>query len=583
MHTPVALLLDYYSGWSFPRHLYTDKVYRVWGNLPYAPGDYFTDAVLDLLYPGYANSSYYHDESGFIAPTPYGDIADCLLTDAPLWALERYAVVVVAGELRGGREVRDNLQAYLERGGQVVITAGNLARLPGGLGGRTEVTRDDVLPVGRGQLTLLASSFGVEPEKPTPAIRSENDRPLPKPYRMEAGVRQQLDRLFKAQRLVSVEGEGLSYITCRRGAGELVVGIANNTWREQAFRIVSRCGELRSVRELPLDQSEQGAEGYAPEGLDVGKVGRNTDNVIAGGDVRVFALQIRETGIEEIAHIAPPPRPKDVLLPVRQAASLKAEILARPGFFEHFGGVVVDWRYLHDREAGALRAESGWLKRQGLRVVVDLSSGINLYPGLRLMDNLHADYEASLAMVTNVLAKMDILGARDLILTLHRFPENNFTDEQSRTALEATLKTLAGKAAEHQITLHLRLAFGKPPWSLQEAAQWLDRVGAPNLKLAPSTALLAAAGTKSADASRWLKDRLGLWLVSGYRKDLADQVWDVHAPLDGNIGAEVLTGYLAASARVSLVLDANYADQDAEYADATALKRLLPAGTAEAK
>ncbi|MBN1417541.1 MAG: hypothetical protein JXP34_02130, partial [Planctomycetes bacterium] len=102
MLTPVALLLDFYAGWSFPRHLYAGDVYRVWGNLPYAEGDYFTDAVLDLLYPGYANASYFHDESGFLTPTPYGDIADCLLSDAPPWLLRRYAVVIVAGELRGG-------------------------------------------------------------------------------------------------------------------------------------------------------------------------------------------------------------------------------------------------------------------------------------------------------------------------------------------------------------------------------------------------------------------------------------------------------------------------------------------------
>ena len=100
MHTPVALLLDFYSGWSFPRHLYSGDIYRVWGNRPYEAGDYFTDAVLDLLYPGYQNSSYFHDESGFIAPTPFGDIADCVLSDAPLWVLERYPVVIVAGRTR---------------------------------------------------------------------------------------------------------------------------------------------------------------------------------------------------------------------------------------------------------------------------------------------------------------------------------------------------------------------------------------------------------------------------------------------------------------------------------------------------
>ena len=109
LHTPVALLLDFYSGWTFPRHLYSGDVYRVWGNRPYEAGDYFTDAILDLLYPGYQNSSYFHDESGFLAPTPFGDIADCLLSDAPAWALDRYAVVILGGELGGGRELRDKL------------------------------------------------------------------------------------------------------------------------------------------------------------------------------------------------------------------------------------------------------------------------------------------------------------------------------------------------------------------------------------------------------------------------------------------------------------------------------------------
>ncbi|MCL4694926.1 MAG: hypothetical protein KJ060_20735, partial [Candidatus Hydrogenedentes bacterium] len=43
MMTPIAVMTDFYSGWSFPRHLYTDNVCRVWGNLPYEPGDYLTD------------------------------------------------------------------------------------------------------------------------------------------------------------------------------------------------------------------------------------------------------------------------------------------------------------------------------------------------------------------------------------------------------------------------------------------------------------------------------------------------------------------------------------------------------------
>ena len=38
MLAPIAVMTDFFAGWTFPRHLYTDHVYRVWGNLPYAAG-----------------------------------------------------------------------------------------------------------------------------------------------------------------------------------------------------------------------------------------------------------------------------------------------------------------------------------------------------------------------------------------------------------------------------------------------------------------------------------------------------------------------------------------------------------------
>jgi hypothetical protein len=573
MHTPVALLVDFYSGWSFPRHLYSGDVYRVWGNRPYEAGDYLTDAVLDLLYPGYQDSSCFHDESGFLAPTPYGDIADCLLSDAPLWALDRYSVVIVAGELGGGREVRDKLQAYAERGGHVVITAGNLAKLPGGIAGITNVSGGATMGCGRGRVTVFASPLGVEPDATVGSgLCSETDKPLPKPFKLVPEVRLGLEAILRAQQLFAVEGEGLSVITCRKSAGEFVIGIANNTWREQPFRLESLCGKVESLRELPLDTSEAGAPGQTPEVVDGLKLGKNAAGMIAGGDVRMFAVKVQETGVEEISHQAPPPRPRGRLLPLRHATSIKEEILARPTFFEHFDGACVDWSYLHDREKAALQKEHGWLKHQGVRIVVDLSSGIDLYPTLRLMDNMHEDYTNSMAAIQDVLGKMDALGATDLILSLHRYPENNFTDEQSRAAFTATLKTLAGQAAERGVTLHLRVGFGKPPGSLAEGFEWLDRVGAPNLKLAVSTAMLEQKPPAPEVTTR-LKDKLGLWLVAASNRDVAGKLWDAHGPIHSAPNAEALARLLALSPGTPSVLDALYANQDEEYLDAVALAK----------
>jgi hypothetical protein len=575
MHTPVALLLDFYSGWSFPRHLYSGDVYRVWGNRPYEAGDYFTDAVLDLLYPGYQDSSYFHDESGFIAATPFGDIADCLLSDAPLWALERYAVILVAGELGGGCEVRDKLQAYAERGGHLVITAGNVAKLPGGIAGCTNVTANSTAACGRGWVTFFASPFGVRPD-PTPGqtLRSETDKPLPRLFRMAPDVRLTLETILRSQQLFAVHGDGLSQITCRKRAGEFTVGIANNTWREQPFRLDSLCGRIESLRELPLDRSEVGAIGQIPEGVEASDLGTNTAHTIAGGDVRIFAVKLQEAGVEEIQHRPPPPRPRGRILTLRHAASIKEEILARPTFFEHFDGVCVDWSYLHEREKAALQEESGWLRRQGVRIVVDLSSGLNLYPALRLVDNSPEDYAASMAAIKDVLAKMEILGASDLILSLHRNPENNFTDNQTRAAFTAALKTLAGEAAKRGVTLHLRVGPGKPPRSLAEGLEWVARVNAPNLKLAVSTVALEHQ-PPSAEAAARLKDKLGLWLLAASRQDAAGKTWDTHAPVHLRGSSQELAKSLALSPATPTVLDARYANQDEEYLDKVALARTL--------
>ncbi len=575
VHTPVAVLLDFYSGWSFPRHLYSGDIYRVWGNRPYELGDYFTDAVLDLIYPGYQNSSYFHDESGFLSPTPFGDIADCLLSDAPAWVLDRYPVVIVAGALGGGQEIRDKLQAYADRGGHVVITAGNLSRLPGGLAGCREVTTNSSLACGQGRVTILRSPFGVTVDSgAAQSLRSEIDKPLPKPYRLEPDARLVLENILRSQQLFRVQGEGLSFITCRGRAGEFTVGIANNTWQEQSFRLESLCGQIEALREIPIPDQERDAVGYTPQGIAASTLGINSPTTIAGGEVRIFAVKVRESGVSEISQNQPPSRPHGRLLPLRKVVSIKEEILSRPTFFEHFDGVSVDWRYFSEKEKSVLLSESRWLKRQGVRVVVDASSGINLYPGLRLIDNAPVEYQASVAAVRDLILKMEMVGARDLVMSLHRYPENNFTDEQTRTSFITTFKELSNQAALHGVTLHLRVGFGKPPWGVSEAVDFVDRVGARNFKLAISTAL-PVRQLPSPEISQRMIEKLGFWLVADVQKDASGKIWDAHAPIQSGAGLESLSRWIALSPGAPMVLDALLEGADAEYLEAKAVDKLL--------
>jgi hypothetical protein len=400
------------------------------------------------------------------------------------------------------------------------------------------------------------------------------DKPLAKPYPLLKHARSILDQAFRTPRLFEV-GEGLSLITCRKGLGEYTLGVSNNAWRQQPLKIVSHCGRIESMRELALDQSEKAAVGYLPEGIAKTNLGVSDEGNIAGGDIRIFAVRVKEENVEEIAHVAPRARPRGRALPLRGARSIKEEVLARPSFFEHFDSVVVDWRYLRGREKDELERESGWIGRQGLKLLIDLTSGINLFPDLRLLDNIRQDYSASLAAIEDVMGKMEIFPAHDLILSLHRYPENNFTDEQAWQSFERTLRQLCERARRREVTVHLRLRVSTPPENLKKAAEFVRRVGASNLRLAPSTAFLLAKKVDLEEATRLLGGQVGLWLVDTPQIDIAGQVWNGNGSIRGYQDSQSLAKILAIAPEAPLVFDVLYKNHDEEYLDAKSLQQIL--------
>ena len=620
MMTPVALMTDFFSGWSFPRHLYTGNVYRVWGNLPYGDGDYLTDALLDMFYPGYQDASYFHDESGFVTPTPYGDAVDCLLSDAPLWLLERYAVLVLAGEIAPTAELIDKLSAFVEKGGCLVTTGANLARFPEGLAGlrmrndapplasEEQVRLENKLydaaaesfllaapagarvlasaegvpvaveaPAGEGRVLVFASPFGLEPNpEMAPPIENPVDAPLQKPMRLRAHVRAILDRLFREQMLFDA-GPDLSLIVCRKAPGEYTLCVCNNGLTERPLHIDSKCGPIETFCELPLSQSEKPAPGYLPDGFEGTNVGQSTEDAIAGGDVRIFFVTVKEEGLQEIPHQAPPANPSKQILPLREQRMLKEQLLARPTFFEHFSGAAVDWRYLLDRDIEALRREVGWLERQGVRRWVDFTSGINLYPDLRLVENSPKPYEESLAAIRGVFAKMQAWGAHDAILSLHRVPENNITREDTWLSFENSLRTLSTEAAALDIRLYLRDST-KDGMGLEDRLQLIERVGAANLELAESTALLLDRKVAPDKARDLLEGHVGLWLLGAPGYDVAGRLWNTNAPIAGKELDDSLASLIAVAPEAPILLDCVYATQDQEYLDARVLARIRAHG-----
>ena len=578
MHSPVAVMTDFFAGWNFPRHLYSRRSYLVWGTLPYDEGDYFTDGVLDLVYPGYRDSGYFRDERGFNVDTPYGDIADCLLSDAPEWVLRRYAVVILAGRLRPSEELRDTLIGYVRSGGELCLTEGNRKTLfPQGLEG---------IDTGSGRITPIPGGDWGIGEKARCALPVVNElhKPLGSPYPLRPEARSVLDGVLRRQAAFTVSRDfsanGLSIVCCRRGKGEWTVCVMNNTWQERPLRLFSRVGKIVSVEELPGDRSEQSAVGYAPHGIEGFRLGADTPSVIAAGSVRMFRLRTDENGeVAEIARHKPPRNVSNAVLALRGAESIKEQVLRRPTFFRHYGGVMVDWSYLVRRDTAQIRRERNWIDLQGLQVIVDVSGAFNLFPDLRMVDNDPAETARTDACIEDLLSKMRTLGAKILLVSPSRRPESNMTAAAADESMKKRLDAMAALAAGYGVELHLRQAPSRLIGIPQLFGKWLS--GGRIRPAASLAALSVSCGEKRnlveyilrpGEAKYEATGKAPVYLLAAPGKDVNGQVWSLHRPMASQdaVDPQAFAAYLKIiKAKNALVIyDALYADIDEEYRDA---------------
>ena len=382
-HTdPLLVLFLIYCGWCPPRHLYSSNLYHVWGNLPYSSGDYLTDNILRMVYPQYQDSSYFHDETGFSSYTPYTDTLDVLLSDAPLSLLAQYNTILIASKLSttGGAELKSKLEAYVQHGGHLVLTVGNLQHLPGGMlgvasnmncnsvnsgqkvifpenPGITETCNMTVCDLSfpknstiiaelsdstplvvqltvdstKGSVIAMATPFAISSD-PICRPSSEIDATLCTPYPLLEHTSIVLHQAIYN----STYFLGISNLTSFVSDKEYYLMITNPLLKEQYFEVSSSL--FHSVDEVQLDLSEKGAEGYLPDGHKGSDIGKSTSNTIAGGDIRLFHIIGPE--IKSLPSLHSKPYPQGIALHLwKIQGSLREEILLRPTFSEHFDSV----------------------------------------------------------------------------------------------------------------------------------------------------------------------------------------------------------------------------------------------------
>ena len=632
----IALYLDFFTGFTPPRHLYTGNLYRCWSNLPYSEGDYLADGVLRLVYPQYQDSSYFHNETGFSSPTPFGDTMDALLTDSPIWVLAQYDTIVVASNLSGEREVKDNLEQFVLGGGNLVMTSGNLASFSGGLlgvntslkcecvgagakvtlsGGQTLTEPYNMTVCGLafpgnasvlasladstplavqltltsgGSLTVFASPYAISATaqgRPS----SQVDQSLASPFPLLEHARDLLEALLSRATLFTSTAN-LTVTSSHAGGLDFHVLVSNPELQQQPLKLLSPQSSISRLQEVALDQSEKGQEGYLPDGYQGTNLGNSTNSTIAGGDTRLFTVTLAaSSSLHFLPQVKPKPPPTGVGLFLRHIHnSIRYKILQYPTFFQHFSSIVISSSYLSHRDKGFLEEEGQWLQQQGVEVFVDASPSIDLFPKLRLINNSAIPYLSSLSSLEHLMQKMAVMGLKHLILSLHRVPENDFTPVQTFASFNTTLHLLSSQATEYGIQLHIRDAIKNPLPTVLDLAVWLNGSGLSSLRIVLNTAILLTQEL-TPDLQYLIAHQSSLLLLNAPSVDMFGARYSFNTPVSQADSATqsslrelllklcVFRGcpYRSSSPAYPLVLDGYFNHPDEQYLDVRFLEETL--------
>lgn len=522
VHVPtVALMIDFVGGFARPCDS-RPKTYTSgsWGSIPWDAADQFTDSIFDTIWPGYRAGALMHDESGYISPTPFGDAADVLLSDALVSVLSLYDTVILAHRIEtDSQDTALRLMSFISSGGTVVATASTLSDLGGLAGvsigscsplpkgatfkiadGSADIveTRPLVICTGSGPtwdvlatapngapaavrisfnqgslIVIFVGNYGMSTDRddnPPPLYScsvDEQDSRAAQPALMSDFVRYFIEKSLSDAALFDL-GPALAWVPSKISPSNYILTITNPTLAEQGISIKSKIGQIAWIEVLSIDESEKTAVGYLPHGFEKAKIGKTTNTTLAGGDTIIVRVVLQTDSTTSIPAALAPTR--KINLAARRllrlgpsAGNLRRAILARPQFDEVFGGLLIDHSYLASRTNTSLSAEGLWLRSRNIAIAVDFSRSTTLFPGLRLSDDLDGSYRESMDVFTDVLSKMALLGATDAFLTIHNGAElapSNFSkpDDYSASITE-TLQTLSQIGGKVGVRFHLRRSF----------------------------------------------------------------------------------------------------------------------------
>ena len=613
-HTPVALMMDFYSGWQPPRAAYLlNWPHRsAWGEIDYTAGDHQVDQVFRLIWPGYEDCSYYRDERGFLTPTPVGDIFDVLTTNVGSPVLGQYSCACVLGDIEVEGRLWVKLRRFLEDGGELIVAVNQLGDEPlSELGielvelkefsgcvdlegnavdekpftywhARTKrgkvllqtATGDPLafeIPLGTGRVCLVMVPYGLSRPDEDFRVRLDSsltdsfdtdpqaakvwgeDEPILSPYSLLSSIENLLLSRFNHYGLVDVDGPPIQYITnLGQHDDQLVVSLVNNSDQEWQGQLSLRSSGVRRIEYLLTDTN-------VPEKGPV---------VVPPGDIRV----LRMVADRLIMQFREPPsaKPGQTRLAawtrVDPGKNLEAniELLRRtdvPGVEISIDQVL----HLPDEE---LRLLTEQLVEAELDVVaLNLVPAQTPFSGYAFGSNNPADRRSTDWFVQRVPDIALRLGARRLIVS----PGGWDAQQGGLERCAADIAELARRVRMRGVDVIVEMA---PAFFLERTAPWLpppdvetgaklvDAVGQPNVWAALNLGHVRCLGQDPVKVADALGDRLRYVQLNACRISLGGAPLDEHLPFQQDLEhAKALFGHLVSSGFSGVVcLDSSWTE-----------------------
>ena len=393
MQTPIALMMDFYQGWR-PAEIRGPKnkperarmLLNSWVSLDYKRSDWQISSLLDFFYNGWMNNARYPKTEKYLMPvTPFGDSVDTITSDAAAGVLNRYGLIIWAGQnptnpMRAG----DKLLEFANRGKTVLLFAEAASKMfpEYKIGKRVfEIKPGAKVKLKTGKTISENNSFelySIKKNKSMKTLATCNSKPaavsvkcknggkiiivlskdaFPKNYKgpnwpTPGPTILSTDLLKLAQGFVAqyarkqqliTAGKNLSTVVCQKKPGVYTVGIFNDDIKPAKFKIKSHIGKIRSIKEVKLDYGpSQKHSAWLPEKYRNGKIKSAAPDKshIGGKDLRIFIVKVAQKPKNQ-PRCVPADRPKDRFLKLDTLARLRYQLARYPDFYQLFAGVCV--------------------------------------------------------------------------------------------------------------------------------------------------------------------------------------------------------------------------------------------------